>query len=283
MMECPECGYALSPFEKACPRCAKNDLNKTQGSQPSTAPHRTLVYCLNPYCKQPIPLGATFCQYCGTAQSVAPPPVQPPSQYHAPPQQYYMSPQYPPPSVQSPINSGLIAGMWVFTILQAIVLVSGGMGGFALAFILDVPALIMAICLVCTKNVANRANGWVKIGLEVLAAISVAGAPHQPAPITLLPSVPSSSDGRILVTPDPPSQPAPITLPPSAPQNSEGDTGFAPDHPRNGTPQNSPPLTGDTSFTAPITPVTIAIRFAIPLRNARQKQIDVPLDRTGSS
>jgi len=65
----------------------------------------------------------------------------------------------------------LIATMWTCTGVAVLCLLAGP-PGYPLAFLLDVPALVCAIILVCSHTVTDKANGWVKIGLEVLAFIS---------------------------------------------------------------------------------------------------------------
>jgi len=81
-----------------------------------------------------------------------------------------MSPQYPfAPQWDRPIaptNLPLIISMWLLTVVS---MISSILFGMLACVMLDVPSVIAAIYLVCTKNTANRVNGWIKLGIEIAA------------------------------------------------------------------------------------------------------------------
>lgn len=85
---------------------------------------------------------------------------------------YVQQPAYTnqPPYIQHPAvepNISMIIAMWVLT---------AGVFIFAqtdrsLSLILDIPAFVMAILLFRTRSNANRINGGIKLGLELLALL----------------------------------------------------------------------------------------------------------------
>ena len=68
MVNCPNCGYVLGPFETDCPRC---DRQEKGFSPPLTA--APAKPC--PNCGQPVADGKTVCPNCGmVVQGIWPPP-----------------------------------------------------------------------------------------------------------------------------------------------------------------------------------------------------------------
>jgi hypothetical protein len=60
----------------------------------------------------------------------------------------------------------MIATMWVLTLVSGLFELSGNMG---MAILIDIPAFIIAIVLVTRRNGTDKANGWVKLSLEIIA------------------------------------------------------------------------------------------------------------------
>ena len=56
--------------------------------------------------------------------------------------------------------------MWILTFIAW---TSGLAGEASLCYLLDGVAVILAIVLVCKPSGTDKANGWVKIGAEILA------------------------------------------------------------------------------------------------------------------
>jgi len=105
-------------------------------------------------------------------------------------------------------QSALIATMWALTgILYVASVASKGMP-VVLTVLMDVPAFIIAIILVCKRGTVNKANGWTKLGLEAIAfVVSFMIAAHQApqqAPFGAPPSLPGTSAGPGMPMPTPP-------------------------------------------------------------------------------
>ena len=105
-------------------------------------------------------------------------------------------------------QSALIATMWVLT--GVLYIVSAGAKGMpvVLTVLMDVPAFIIAIILVCKRGGVNKANGGAKLALEAIAFIVsfMAAVNHpvqQPQPFAP-PSLPGMSAGPAMPMPAPP-------------------------------------------------------------------------------
>ena len=188
-MKCPDCGFLMSAQEMYCRRCkhfseksqsqianvssapveqSATDASNRGGSlhlpdQTATSPALpnphigeqnplttpSIIVCT--YCTQEVLPTSRFCLHCGTktTSSFASTP---------PPQQNY---RWAPSS-----HGGMIATMWILTFIAW---TSGLAGAAPLCFLLDGVAVILAIVLVCKPSGTDKANGWVKIGAEVLA------------------------------------------------------------------------------------------------------------------
>lgn len=71
-----------------------------------------------------------------------------------------------PRDMESWPNAVLIAIMWALTAIGIPLIY---LGGFSIAFFPDIPAIVIAIVLVCSKNSTDKVNGWVKLVLEFVA------------------------------------------------------------------------------------------------------------------
>jgi hypothetical protein len=117
-----------------------------------------MVAC--PVCRAPLPYGLPQCGACGSVLQYQ---VQPN------PQGMPLALPYGPTTVRQPTNAAMIASMWVLSVVAWLVSLSGIP---PVSYIIDAGTIIMAIMLVCTNNNTNRANGWVKIGLELLGFVA---------------------------------------------------------------------------------------------------------------
>ncbi|MBV9851033.1 MAG: zinc ribbon domain-containing protein [Armatimonadetes bacterium] len=98
-MECPECGYALSPFDKTCPRCAGKGPRRPDAARQTQAfgfapggDSPTHKRC--PRCGRVQPLDAPRCENCGRVfQTPFPPPPAP----------QFPAPQPAPPVAPQPV------------------------------------------------------------------------------------------------------------------------------------------------------------------------------------
>jgi predicted RNA-binding Zn-ribbon protein involved in translation (DUF1610 family) len=128
-----------------------------------------------PQCGQPAVPKMQTCQRCGHGYSTPPPnktlffqnPVNP----------YPFAPQWDVPNQDARTNIPMITTMWVLT---ACAFFGAPSLGLPVAVLLDIPALILAILLVITKNATNRANGWAKIGIECVAFVVGFLSAYQP-------------------------------------------------------------------------------------------------------
>jgi hypothetical protein len=137
-----------------------------------------------PRCHTPSPLDAGFCSRCGhqfrtqfqdrtqlvmsPSAEQAPLPfgdfrVNPPRETRAPFSDW--SDQDQNEEAPNTANSPLILLMWVLTACVIFVY----QGNPQAAIYLDIVPLFMAISLACSRNGTDRANGWVKIGVEIFA------------------------------------------------------------------------------------------------------------------
>lgn len=188
-MKCPECGFLMSAQEINCRRCkhfaekrqsqiASRTFAPVEQSATNAPGHADQPYLpdqtasspslLNPpiekrhplappdffvctYCTQEVPASSRFCLHCGTKTTtpVASAPLT---------QQNYR--------LASSSHSGIIAIMWILTFIAW---TSGLAGEASLCYLLDGVAVILAIVLVCKPSGTDKANGWVKIGAEILA------------------------------------------------------------------------------------------------------------------
>ena len=188
-MNCPECGFLMSAQEIECRRCkhcadkrkfqiacvstatdeqsATNAPNRgrpfrspdhtTTSSAPFNAPIETQPPLDPPsifacsYCTQEVPASSRFCLHCGTSTATA----------------FASTPQFQQNYRLAPSShGGMIATMWFLTFFAW----TSGLAGIAfLCYLLDGIAVILAIALVCKPSGTDKANGWVKIGAEILA------------------------------------------------------------------------------------------------------------------
>ena len=160
---CSHCNYPNAPERKSCFKCG------TEVQQPTETLPRS-SYCVA--CGQSIQAGVSFCPHCGAAQktldqSVSIVHAQPPPVYTAQPHPVFVPTT---PEVEPSPQTGAISAMWGLTILQILVMAVSGWSGFPIAFLLDIPAFIIAIVLACSRNATDKTNGWVKLSLEIMAA-----------------------------------------------------------------------------------------------------------------
>ncbi len=141
MKRCPACGNSLVASAQECPVCHFNYLSGQSGPivQPGYRP------C--PNCQAMNPTNVRFCGHCGRDQ---------------------FAPAWERTESAPSANAGLIGTMWTLTGIGILSTFAAPGPGFAVAFLLDIPAFIIAIVLVCS-NGTDKANGWVKIGLEIVA------------------------------------------------------------------------------------------------------------------
>ena len=121
-MQCSDCGYQLSPFDKDCPRCKVMSM---KGTKPSTTPpielnfddhlidriEETKLKCAN--CNNPLECGWLACPKCGT-QFEAPVPQPLSGKSEAP------SLSTIAPSPRSPAG-GIIAGLVMIIVLSLLI------------------------------------------------------------------------------------------------------------------------------------------------------------------
>jgi hypothetical protein len=65
-------------------------------------------------------------------------------------------------------NIPLIIMLWMTTLCAMLCF---GLVGGGIALLVDLMAVGCAVALVCTKNTANRVNGWIKLSLEGIAFV----------------------------------------------------------------------------------------------------------------
>ena len=142
------------------------------------------VYCLN--CRRAISRASTFCSSCGQDQRPVYLRPQPAPQVnrcgtcsklydatasHCP--WCAVRPAAPQDTPLSPAVGALgcfgVLVMWVLTLLAMMV---GVYGLIWLALPLDLPAVGIAIGLICTPVTFNKVNGWVKLTLDGLIFVA---------------------------------------------------------------------------------------------------------------
>ena len=113
------------------------------------------LYKKCPRCAQPAVMEMQQCQRCGHVYRTVPPERT----------QFFEGqvPHFVPEPASA--NITLIVWMWSLTIMVVILSVTVGFGAAALV---DIPSLVLAIILACSKHRTDKINGWVKIGLEVV-------------------------------------------------------------------------------------------------------------------
>ncbi len=169
---CPTCGQRIPQMAVRCSNCGRQFVAPMPVS--AVAGHEQ-PYKVCPSCQQPSVLDATVCGRCGHRYRTrfAPPPnqtqvvypQQPPQP--APLQPWVNTPNAVPWGEPAPSTDYLpIVGMWLLT---AAAWGAGALGAMPFGLILDGVAIIIAIFLVCTPSATQKANGWVKIGLEIIA------------------------------------------------------------------------------------------------------------------
>ena len=161
--KCPACGGQLLINVRFCGGCGYKF--------PTTAVNVVAIpqqqqECSN--CGNIDPASAVACQRCGHYYI---------SQQPAMPR--LSDPGWKLPSEGTSTNYAGIVGMWLFTASAGGVLMLFGIWA---ALCLDAVAVLFAISLVSSDSAANRANGWIKLGLEGIAfvvAIAVSANVHR--------------------------------------------------------------------------------------------------------
>ncbi len=172
-MLCLDCGYMMSPFDKDCTRCAKLGKPIAQPIPPMPqqvpadfAPDISSNYCAN--CGSGLPPNASFCPQC--SYNVA---ANAQGKKYAGPRDpnYYSDGTYAGPNYylrHSQPRIGLIITMWMLTAIELFVFF---VVDRFIAYAIDVVAIIIAVALANGKSGADKANGWVKLGLELAAFV----------------------------------------------------------------------------------------------------------------
>jgi hypothetical protein len=154
--------HDLEPLARAGPR------QVTDTSQSSVPPPGSVLRPCG-FCGHPTSIYAVACPACASSLATIRPAAGTTRRADGQPRAALGNDPAPTGSVA---NAGLIAAMWVFTGLEIIISVSQGAAGFGLAFIVDIPAFIMAIVLVCSRNGTDKGNGWAKIALEMIGFLA---------------------------------------------------------------------------------------------------------------
>ncbi len=144
---CPQCNHLIIAALQQCPHCRHQFPNPAMGQASSQHSMQNVFPCV--YCKQLIPIGVAFCPICRAEQV-----------FH----NYTGSSRY---DEEPSANTSLIVVMWALTVL-AFVTYTSNSELFGVATLTDIPALIMGIVLACSGSRTDRANGWVKISLEII-------------------------------------------------------------------------------------------------------------------
>lgn len=160
-MECPKCGYMLSPFDKECPRCARY---ADRGLPPPSG--LKLPPDIDPEPVQEWPPAIHFCDICGAALKeemrfcgtcgVA-----------TNPGERAVLAGIAPVAEPSP-SPGWIALMWILTAVAWLIGISGAAG---LGLLIDFFACLIAILMASSRSRTERTNGQVKLWLELAGFI----------------------------------------------------------------------------------------------------------------
>jgi hypothetical protein len=193
-MDCRNCGYALKPSEKECPRCiyiantvreykqrqqqsagsARTTAVEIPGSLPQSAAQVT--YCSA--CGNALEAGVRFCKDCGApqqgamARSVAPPPPALPT---APVATETSKAGATP-------NVALIAIIWTLTAVEILLITILRLKP-PTPFFIDLPAFVMAILLAGSQDRISRWNGWAKLAVDGIGIVTfgIASLLHFPS------------------------------------------------------------------------------------------------------
>jgi len=170
-MDCPACGSPRSPQDKECPRCVyiantlrEHKLKLEQRQQGSLQPPTTDT-------TTPAPLNAPR-----PTPSVAIPTADTPV-----PSLSYETESAP--EATAPAHTALISIMWTLTAVE-IVLFGLGQLKPPTPFLLEPPALTMAILLIVSKNRIGRLNGGAKLAVDVIAVVLLALLWKMPTPVS---------------------------------------------------------------------------------------------------
>ena len=153
MKPCPQCRNLLVHNAEMCPMC-RYDFTAPFTSSRSFCSH----------CGEIAEQVAKFCKHCGASQNLPAFQPQHPGNYSDPFSCHSFN-------EKPAANVGLITTMWLLTGIAIGLVMTTGSDGFRLAILLDIPALIVAIVLACSKHGTDKANGWVKIGLEIIGVL----------------------------------------------------------------------------------------------------------------
>lgn len=180
-MTCPTCGFVMSPFDRDCPRCIANRKSRTaristepppqeeslkilhplpvadaEPAKPHLAPSST--YCTN--CGEIVMQGSNFCRRCGAPQGQYSQVPDPNANYA------WFAPQGQPAYVpKEQTQAGLIVTMWLLSGAAWIAFINGNPG---MGLLIDLTSTCIAVALAATAGATNKANGWVKLGIEAV-------------------------------------------------------------------------------------------------------------------
>ena len=171
-MDCPDCGYMLSAFDKDCPRC--QNIGKPQKS------------CLR--CGTSSDVRETVCVKCAhrfgdPVEAIAQAKENThPGTPHANlstldretlkeiVKEVVSSKYIPQAAIQSVPQShpGRIVMMWLLSLVAWLAIISGGI---PLGLLVDVVSIVIAFTLVGSRSSTDKTNGWIKLILESISFV----------------------------------------------------------------------------------------------------------------
>lgn len=171
-MDCPDCGYMLSAFDKDCPRC--RNIGKPQKSclkcgTSSGVRETVCVRCSHrfgdpvetvPQARESTQLGAPHTNLSTVDRDTLKEIVK-----------EVVSSEHVPQSAAQPMpqsHPGRIVMMWLLSLVAWLAMIAGGV---PLGLLIDVVSIIIAFTLVGSRSSTDKTNGWIKLILESISFV----------------------------------------------------------------------------------------------------------------
>ncbi len=183
-MDCPDCGYMLSAFDKDCPRCL--NIGKPQKSclKCGTSSGIREIVCVRcthrfgdpvdtaPEAETSVRTDASHANISSVDRETLKEIVK----------EVVYSEHVPQTAVRLVAQShpGRIVMMWLLSLVAWLAFIAGGV---PLGLLIDVVSVIIAFTLIGSRSSTDKTNGWIKLALETVsffvAFVNASNISHQ--------------------------------------------------------------------------------------------------------